>query len=254
MALPISKDIVDLQDIEKIQFMTALQADPAKYASYVGDKVGRIMNETVDTKRASFVKVSSDMARMLDMDHNSIASLQRTNELIDTEKKIIAQQENLINSKVSNNDLTRRQVEINNWYYENKRETLFVLQFVLLVVLSVVVVLYLTHTGWLSQDAGDYTIGIIIVAGAGTWVYRWYYTTYIRDARYWSKRKFVADNKPPSGSSCPPTEEAPVSVLPTCPSGMFDPTSGKCVTITTSMVNPVCPSNLTYSSSTGMCM
>ena len=253
MALPISKDIVDLQDIEKIQFLTALQADPAKYANYVGEKVNRIMSETVDTKRASFVKVSSDMARMLDMDHNSIASLERTNELIDTENSIIAEQENQLNSKSSNNDLTRRQVEINNWYFENKRETLFVLQFVLLVVLSVVVVLYLAHAGWMTQDAADYTIGFVLVVGAGTWMYRWYYTSRIRDARYWSKRKFAAD-APASGSTCPPPPEPPAPIIPTCPSGVLDPISGKCVSITTASVDPICPSGKNYSIAAGSCI
>jgi len=254
MALPISKDIVDLQDIEKIQFLTSLQADPAAYASYVGEKSDRIMAETVDTKRASFVKVSSDMARMMDMDHNSIASLQRTNELINTENTIIAQQQNQLNSRTSNNDLTRRQVEINNWYYENKRETLFVLQFILLIVLTVVIVLYLAHSGWLTQDSADYIIGFIIIVGAGVWMYRWYYTTYIRDARYWSKRSFNTEKKL-SGDSCPPPPAPPPRIMPTCPPGnVFDAPSGMCISITTASVAPTCPDGMVYSISSGACM
>ena len=254
MALPISKDIVDLQDIEKIQFLTALQADPAKYAEYVGEKKDRIMKESIDTKRASFVKVSSDMARMMDMDHNSMASLQRTNELITTDNAIIAEQQKQLNSKSSNKDLTRRQVEINNWYYENKRETLFVLQFVLLIVLSVVIVLYLTHSGWLTQDAADYTIGFIVVVGAGVWMYRWYYTTYIRDARYWNQRTFAAEKKL-SGSTCPPLPEPPAPILPTCPAGsVFDAVSGMCISITTESVAAICPDGLVYSQASMSCM
>lgn len=191
----ISKDIVDLQDLEKVQFLQSLQADPAKYAAYVGEKTDRIMSETVDTKRASFAKMSADMARMMDMDHNSIAALTRTNELIETEDMIITEQELQKNSRIYNKDLTRRQVEINNWYYENKRETLFLLQFVLLVVLSVVVVLYVAHVGWMTQQAADYVMGFIIVVGAGLWIYRWYYTNNIRDPRYWNSRKFTQDGK-----------------------------------------------------------
>jgi hypothetical protein len=254
MTLPISKDIVDLQDIEKIQFLTALQADPAKYAEYVGEKKNRIMAESVDTKRASFVKVSADMARMMDMDHNSMASLQRTNELISTDNAIIAEQQKQLNATSSNNDLTRRQVEINNWYYENKRETLFVLQFVLLIVLSVVVVLYLAHAGWLAQDGADYVIGFVLVVGAGTWMYRWYYTAYVRDARYWNQRTFTAEKKL-SGSTCPPEPEPPAPVMPTCPAGsVFDATSGMCISITTASVAPTCPDGMTYSVVGGTCM
>lgn len=209
MAEHISKDIVDMEDILKYTFTQGLQADPAKYAAYVGEKTNRIMSETVDTKRASFSKLSADMARSMDMDHNSLAALTRTNELIETEEMIITEQEKQKNSRIYNKDLTRRQVEINNWYYENKRETLFMLQFLLLVVLSVVIVLYVAHIGILTQVAADYIMGFIIVVGAGLWLYRWYYTNYIRDARYWNSRKFPQDGKfALSGQICLGTESA----------------------------------------------
>jgi maltodextrin utilization protein YvdJ len=179
----INKDIVDLQDIEKVQFLQTLQADPARYNAYVNEKSDRILSETVDTKRAAFVKMSGDMARMVDMDHNSIAALNRTNDLMMTQKHIISEQERQVSSKEVNKDMTRRQVEINNWYYENKRETLFVLQLLLLVVLTLVVVLGCTSYGWITQTAADYLMGFVIVVGACTWMYRYYYTTAIRDPR-----------------------------------------------------------------------
>ena len=44
----------------------------------------------------------------------------------------------------------------------------------------------------------------VIVVGGGVWIYRWYYTTYVRDPRYWSRRNFDQDGKlaPPSGEIC----------------------------------------------------
>jgi hypothetical protein len=200
----ISKDIVDMQDIEKVRFMQMLQADPAKYSAYVAEKSGRILSETVDTKRASFVKMSGDAARMIDMDHNSLAALNRTNDLAATQDMIIAEQAKQEGTKTYNKDLTRRQVEINNWYYENKRETLFVLQLLLLVVLTVTVLLYLASTGWVTQEASEYAMGFVIIVGAFTWLYRWNYTANVRDPRYWNQRKFEADGKvaPPSGQIC----------------------------------------------------
>jgi O-antigen/teichoic acid export membrane protein len=108
---------------------------------------------------------------------------------------IYTEQEKQKNSRIYNKDLTRRQVEINNWYYENKRETLFLLQFVLLTVLSIVIVLYMSHVGWLTQDAADFVMWFIIVVGAGLWLYRWYYTNYIRDPRYWNQRRRFDDGK-----------------------------------------------------------
>ena len=191
----LAKDIVDLQDIEKIQFLQTLQSDPVKYSAYIQDKTTRIRDETVDTKRASVVKVSGDMARMMDMDHNSVAALNRTNDLASTQDQIIGEQAKRVGTINYNKDMTRRQVEINNWYYENKRETLFILQLILLVVLTLVIVLWLTSEKWIAQEASDYLMGFIIVVGLGTWMYRWYYTSTIRDPRYWSQRSFQQDGK-----------------------------------------------------------
>lgn len=200
----ISKDITDLQDIEKVQFLQTLQSDPAKYSAYVQEKSDRILAETVDVKRASFMKMSGDMARTMDMDHNSLAALDRTNDLSATQDQIITEQQRMKSTKKVNKDLTRRQVEINNWYYENKRETLFVLQLLLIVVLTLVVILGFTSYGWIAQGGADYLMGFVIVVGAGTWLYRWYYTANIRDPRYWNQRLFPEDGKvaPPSGQIC----------------------------------------------------
>jgi hypothetical protein len=205
MAELISKDIVDLQDIEKVQFLQTLQADPTKYAAYVQDKQGRIVNEVVDMKRASFVKTAGDMARLLDMDHNSMAALYRTNDLAASQDFVLKQQSSMISSAQSNADMTRRQVEINNWYYENKRETLFVLQIILLVMLMCVIILTVTSYGYISEAGSDYLLGFVIVVGAGIWMYRWYYTSRIRDPRFWNRRVFEEDGKiHPKGAECPP--------------------------------------------------
>jgi hypothetical protein len=200
----ISKDIVDLQDIEKIQFLQTLQADPAKYSAYLAEKQQRILSEVVDTKRGAFVKVAGDAARFMDMDHNSQAAFLRTKDLADTQEQIIAQQAAMAAAAKQGIDTTRRQVEINNWYYENKRETLFVLQLVLLVMLTLVVILAAESYGWLPNAGAEYLMGFVIVVGAGTWLYRWYYTRYIRDPVFWNRRQWEGDRKhaPSSDQVC----------------------------------------------------
>jgi hypothetical protein len=201
----ISKDIVDLQDIEKIQFLKTLQADPARYSAYVNEKTGRILSETVDTKRASFVKVSGDMARMMDMDHNSIAALARSGDLINTHDYVIREQERRENILKLNENVSRRQIEINYWYYENKRETLFVLQLLLLVMLTMVLIMGIYTYGFINQLSSNLLLTCTLLIGAGVWLYRWYYTSYIRDPRYWNQRTFPDDGtaNPPSECSSP---------------------------------------------------
>lgn len=208
MTTLISKDIVDLQDIEKIQFLKTLQADPAKYSAYVNEKSGRILSETVDTKRASFVKASGDMARMMDMDHNSLAALTRSGDLINTQNFVIREQEKATNILKLNKNVSRRQIEINEWYYENKRETLFVLQLVLIVMLMMVIIMGFHTYGFLNQQSSNLLLSFTLLVGAGVWVYRWYYTSYVRDPRYWSQRTFPEnDGATPPPDTCPEKEE-----------------------------------------------
>jgi hypothetical protein len=198
----ISKDIVDLQDIEKVQFLQSLQADPAKYSQYVQSKTTMIQKDLIDSKRAAFTKSSGDMARFMDMDHNSQATLVRSGQLQDSQNHIYSEQDRNSRNKKINEDLTRRQVEINDWYYENKRETLFVLQLILLTALTVVVLLYMKSSGMIGPAMSDYILFFILLITAGTWIYRWYYTTYIRDRRFWNSRIFEKGTIPELPPKC----------------------------------------------------
>lgn len=193
MSALIAKDIVDLQDIEKIQFLQTLQADPAKYSAYVAGKTDRVMSEVIDLKRASFVKAADDMAHQMDMDHNSRAALMRTADLNGVHGFIERQQQNQMSSMQYNDDLTRRQAEINNWYFENKRETLFVLQLILLIMLFSTIVLTLIGQGLLGDAAGNYLLAFAVIIGASVWLYRWYFTRNIRDPVFWNRRQFSQD-------------------------------------------------------------
>jgi len=144
------------------------------------------------------------MARLMDMDHNSLVALGRTQDLANTQDQIITTQRNETSAITSNEQLARRQVEINNYYYENKRETLFLLQLILLIMLTVTVILSLRSYGYITQDASDYILLFVIIVGGATWLYRWYYTTTIRDPKFWNRRTFEQDGSlaPPSGEIC----------------------------------------------------
>jgi len=198
----ISKDIIDLQDIEKVQYLKTLQADPQKYAAYINSKKDSLIKEVVLSKDSEFLKASGDMARFMDMDNNSHGILVRTGHLAASQDHIFNEQQRIIDTKKINDDLTRRQVEINDWYYENKRETLFVLQLILLTALTVVVLLTLKTYGFISEQGSDFILLFIILVALCTWLYRWYYTKYIRDRRFWNNRNFPAGEVPDPAPKC----------------------------------------------------
>jgi hypothetical protein len=70
--------------------------------------------------------------------------------------------------------------------------------------LTVTVILSLTSYGYITQDASDYILLAVVLVGGATWLYRWYYTTTIRDPKFWNRRTFQQDGSlaPPSGEIC----------------------------------------------------
>lgn len=90
-------------------------------------------------------------------------------------------------------DSIERQTEINEWEYQRKLETLFMLQliylaFVVLIILSVMWKYSLTSIGLIL------IIGLLAIAGIiALWFYRASYTRNVRDKTHWSKRRFPGD-------------------------------------------------------------
>lgn len=92
-----------------------------------------------------------------------------------------------------NTDLATRQVEINEWTYNNKMDTLFVFQLVFLALLAVSVLFGLKRYGLLGGAFAWYATAIIFILCTVLIVNRAYYTRMLRDQRYWNERRFPGD-------------------------------------------------------------
>jgi hypothetical protein len=94
-----------------------------------------------------------------------------------------------------NIDLANRQVEINNWSYSNKMETLFVFQIMFISLLFVAILMLLKAQGVLGAAVVWYIMGILLLMIVLIIVNRAIYTNSIRDVRYWNKKHFADDYK-----------------------------------------------------------
>ena len=70
--------------------------------------------------------------------------------------------------------------------------------------LTATVILALSSYGYVTKDVSDFVLLAVVLVGAGTWLYRWYYTSTIRDPVFWNRRTFQQDGslEPPSGQIC----------------------------------------------------
>lgn len=185
-------DILNYQDLERIGFSNALKENPSDYSQYVNDNLNSIINDAENYKKASFQKAHADMARYMDMDHNANNFKVRNNDVYKLQDIMDSSNKEILNSAQTNLDNSKRQFEINEYYYYNKLETLFFLQLFFISTLIMSIVVYAQKKGKISTEFSGMITLILLVVVVVTGVYRWYYTKNTRDTRLWHRRTFAA--------------------------------------------------------------
>jgi amino acid transporter len=93
-----------------------------------------------------------------------------------------------------NIDLATRQIQINDWSYNNKMDTLFVFQILFMSILFVSILMGFKSIGLIGGAFVWYTLIILIILVVIIIVNRSMYTNNRRDDRMWNKRRFDEDN------------------------------------------------------------
>jgi hypothetical protein len=122
----------------------------------------------------------------------------RNNQLNNVNKSLLGTTTGQANALQSDNNLAKRQNEINEWETGNKMDTLFIYQLLLIVLCISVVFAYL----WKADILGTMTfmsleiiLGVIFIL---TVINRGQYTNLKRDTRYWNQRRFPTSGTAPS--------------------------------------------------------
>lgn len=131
----------------------------------------------------------------------------------------------MVDNHKYNTDLAKRQIEINEWTYNNKMDTLFVFQLVFLTLLTISIVFGLKRYGMLGSAFAWYVSVLIIFLAVVLIINRAYYTRVLRDQRQWNQRRFAEDGTKPGSpaglaeyiASLPPIAKKSGSAECACP-------------------------------------
>ena len=93
-----------------------------------------------------------------------------------------------------NIELASRQIEIGEWAYNNKMDTLFVFQVLFMSILFVSILVALKSTGMIGGPFVWYSLVIVMLIVVLIIINRSMYTNNERDVRLWNKRRFNDDN------------------------------------------------------------
>lgn len=93
-----------------------------------------------------------------------------------------------------NIDLANRQIQVNEWAYNNKTDTLFVFQLLFISLMFVTILLVIKGMGHIGGDFVWYSMTVLIIINAMIIINRAVYTNTKRDSKLWNKKRFSGDN------------------------------------------------------------
>lgn len=178
------------QDLEKVRFSENLRKNASDYNQFVNDRVNEMTNEAFNRKRTAFQKAQIDLGRYMDMDHNANFYKSRNADIERVQAAIVANNNRIAQQVALDKDISKRQFEINEYYYYNKLETLFFLQLFFISALVMTMIIYLQKGNLITTTMAGLLTTILLAIVIITGVARYFYTSRTRDTRLWHKRRF----------------------------------------------------------------
>lgn len=156
-----------------------------------GADAKRIIYDTVtaaydDTSKNIYSQLYSSVAA----NQNNYNFLVRSNDVNNMQNEIV---NNVANQNITfdkNSKLAKRQNEINEWANSDKLDTLFVFQFIFISLLLMGVFGYLWRKDIISSGFLYLWGFILLIVNICIIVYRSKYTGFLRNNKYWNRRKF----------------------------------------------------------------
>jgi hypothetical protein len=192
-----------VQDYENAVAGAVLAQDPAELNKYTTDQKNRLSAAIFEQKSDAFNKVFMDASQASDTANNVYYHYKRGKEALDANEKIFGMAKQNVQTATYNKDLAKRQFEINEWAVQNKRDTLFVYQFIFITVLVLAVLTGFWKYSMIPTGVYSFLIFTLMFVLACTIAYRAMYTDQVRNKFYWSRRSFGRMGAPPVAPICP---------------------------------------------------
>jgi hypothetical protein len=195
-------DVLNLQDTELANAMSELSSDPAKLNTFIRQRKSDVYNAVTKEHSDSFKKVYGDFTRASDGTSNILSYHTRNKDLDKTQEAVLDKATLDANAISFDSQNAKRQFEMNEWTANNKLDTLFFFQLLLITLTLMAPLLYMSKIGLIPSTV-YYGVSVLIgIAVVLTLLVRAQYTMSTRDTRYWNRRKFAQMGGPPTTITC----------------------------------------------------
>jgi hypothetical protein len=192
MSTPIDKVIAYAnlyQDVELASSISSLKS-AGQVPSFIQSQQSKVYNDIIKQKEGTFSKVYGDLTRAAKSQEAILLYGKRTKELASVQDQVYDNQKNSADAIIDDESMANRKTEMNEWSVNNKKDTLFVLSSIFIMLSGLLLITGLYRTGiigigtWVAIGIVLITIVVLI------WTDRYYYTTVLRNKRYWNKQIF----------------------------------------------------------------
>jgi hypothetical protein len=170
--------------------------------TYVQQAQQNLYNDVTGKKDAAMASAYGELKANTNALHGLQYYLKRNTQLNAVQQDIVGTVKAQASAVEEDQNLAKRQNEINEWEAGNKRDTLFVYQMMLVGLSLTIILAYLMRIGILSSYMFYGLVLAVTLILIFTIVNRAQYTNSIRDRRFWNKRRFQTDTTPISSSLC----------------------------------------------------
>ena len=178
------------QDIELSTALQQLRQDPQAMQRFLQNAQDSLYKDVTTQKDGAFQKIYGDLQRATTANHAIVSYHQRNEDLGRMQKEMYDSRKGAADAVLFDRDLAKRQVEINQWSAGNKMDTLFVYQQLFLILCAACILSYLWFRGIVGSMFFAAVLFVLICIFTFTVVERAQFTQFLRDGRYWHRRKF----------------------------------------------------------------
>jgi hypothetical protein len=170
--------------------------------TYVQQAQQNLYNDVTGKKDAAMASAYGELKANTNALHGLQYYLKRNVQLNKVQEDIAGTVQAQASAIEEDQNLAKRQNEINEWEAGNKRDTLFVYQMMLVGLSLTIILAYLMSIGLIGSYLFYGLVLVILLIFIFTIVNRAQYTNAIRDRRFWNKRRFPTDTTPINTSLC----------------------------------------------------
>lgn len=178
------------QDVELSHALKQLRQDPQALQRFLQESQDKLYKDVITQKDDTFQKVYGELERASDTERAIYYYNQRNQDLNRLQEQVYNSQKGSADAVLHDRDLAKRQYEINQWSSSNKLDTLFIYSQLFIILCTFGLLAYVWQTGILSTTIVSILILILLLIFIFTIVNRAQFTNFLRDNRYWNRRKF----------------------------------------------------------------